>query len=145
MIRLAAALALVIAAAPSMEAQLATNKKVFSAITTAQASAPLPQIGQTMHLLTVVFPSEVATVNGLQVRIEGSFDRVRWFPISTDITSAPLVGSTVYQVIAAYGPFPFLRINNLLSTGGKAMHVYYSGHLIPTVPAITQTSDRFLL
>lgn len=126
-------------------AQLATHKKVFAGITTAQASAPLPQIGQTMHLLTVVFPAEPGAVSSIQVRLEASFDRLKWFPVSTDITSAPLIGTTVYQVVAAYGPFPFLRVNNVTGTGGKLMHVYYSGHTIPTVPAVTQASDRFLL
>ncbi|HBY64724.1 MAG TPA: hypothetical protein DEH78_33300 [Solibacterales bacterium] len=128
---------------PTQAQSPAVFRKVFSGVTTAQASAALPGIGQSMHLITVVFPSEAAPVNGIQVRIEASFDGSSYFPVSRDITSAPLLGGLVYQVAVAYAPWPYVRVRSLTST--PAMTVYYAGHIVPVVPAIQQTLDRFLL
>lgn len=119
--------------------------KVFDGITTAQTSNPVRNIGQVMHLITVVFPAESNAVTGLQVRIEASFDQTSWFPISNDITAAAAIGGRVYQMEKAFGPWPFIRVRSLNSTSSRLMTVYYSGSLIPTVSAILQATDRFLL
>lgn len=120
-------------------------KKVFDGITSVQASAALPNIGQTMHVITVLFPAEVSAVSGIQVRLEASFDNTTFFPVSPDITSAPLIGGQVYNIQVAYGPWPYVRVRSLISTGSKLMTVQYAGTGVPTVPAIQQKSDRFIL
>lgn len=119
--------------------------RVFTGITAAQTSGPLPNNGQAMHILTVVFPAEIAAVSGLRIRMEGSFDNSTFFPICEDITSAPLLGGRVYQIAAAFGAWPYVRVRSLNATGSKAMTVYYSGHVIPVVSTIQQQSDRFIL
>lgn len=120
-------------------------QKVFDGITAVQASAPLPNVGQTMHLITVLFPAEVSAVSSIQVRLEASYDNTTYFPISADIISAPLVGGQVYNIQVAYGPWPYVRVRTLLSTGSKLMTVQYAGTGVPTVPAVNQQSDRFIL
>jgi hypothetical protein len=129
----------------TLAATTAVFVKPFTAVTAPTASAAMPNIGQRMHLIAVFFPAEVATVTGLQIRIEASYDGASFFPISPDITRAPLLGGVVYQLEKAYGNFPFVRVRNVTATGGPAMTVYYSGHLNPVVPFITQTLDRFIL
>lgn len=120
-------------------------RNVFSAITTAQTSGPLPNIGQSMHLISVIFPAESATATGLQVRIEASYDGSQYFAISKDITSATNVGGIVYQFTSAYGVYPFVRVRSINTTGGKLMDVHYSGHTLPVVPFLEKQSDRFIL
>lgn len=119
-------------------------------ITTVQASPVAPVVagdgkgiqnkGQGGHVLVAFFSGAVADVTGLQLRIEVSFTCPNpptcstgdFFPISADITSAdydaacPLLGAVA--VVAANGPFPYLRVNNLIATpGALAMDVRYSG------------------
>lgn len=118
--------------------------KVFTGITAAQASAPVRNFGQTMHLVYVMFPGQSTTQSGLQVRIEASFDNSTYFPISEDITTAANVGGTVYDITSAFGPWPFIRVRSL-TTAPAAMTVYYSGHTIPAVSTIQERSDRFIL
>lgn len=127
----------------SAEAQTVVTK-VFSGITTAQTSAPLTNNGQSMHLLTVAFPSESADATGLKVRLEAAYSSSGpWIPISPDITTARLLGSSVYAIVPAYGSFPYLRVRSLNTTGGKAMHVYYSG--TDSATTVTQENDRYTL
>jgi len=132
-------------AAAAQQRKQTVFQKAFNGITAVQASAPLPNIGQTMHVITVLFPAEASAVSGIQVRLEASYDNTTYFPISADVTSAPLVGGQVYNIQVAYGPWPYVRVRTLLSTGAKLMTVQYAGTGIPTVPAINQKSDRFIL
>jgi len=120
-------------------------RKVFNGVTAVQASSPVPNLGQTMHVVTVLFPAEVGAVTGIQVRMEASYDNITYSPISADITTAPLVGGQVYNIQVAYGPWPYIRVRTLISTGSKLMTVQYAGTGIPTVPAVNQQSDRFIL
>lgn len=133
--------------AASLKAQQSNvvYKKVFNGITAPTASAPIENIGQMMHVIQVSFPAEVAAVSGIQVRIEASYDNVRYFPISSDIISCPLLAGKVYSFQKAYGPFPYVRVRNVIDTGGKLMTVVYSGHLNPVVPFVSEFSDRFVL
>lgn len=140
------AMLMLLAPRPMHGQQQATVQKVFSGITAAAASSPVRNIGQSMHILTVLFPAESADVTGLQVRLEASFEGLYWFPISSTITEAPKLGNVVYQIVVAYGPWPYVRVRNLASTpGGKALTAYYAGHVIPAVSAVTETTDRFIL
>jgi len=137
--------ALMLAAnAGSQTNQAAVFKKVFNGITAAQASAAVTNIGQTMHLIYVFFPTQSSTQTGIQVRIEGSYDNSVYFPLSEDITDAPLLGGIVYNVAAAFGPWPYIRVRSL-TTAPAAMTVYYSGHTLPAISVIQERSDRFIL
>jgi len=138
-------LLLTLLTAAAQPANRTVFRAVFTGATAAQASGPLPNIGQTMHVMTVLFPAEIAAVNGIQVRMEASFDNTTFFPISADITSAPLVGGQVYNIQVAYGPWPYVRVRSLVATGGPLMSVRYAGTAVPTVPAVNQKTDRFIL
>lgn len=137
-------LAMLILMPAAYSADQAVAVKVWTARTDAGASAPLRNIGQSQHLLTVLFPGRTEPVEGLQLRIEASFDQVRWFAISSDLTTAPAIGGRVYQIVAAYGPFPYIRVRSI-TAAPSPMDLWYSGSIIATVPAVQQETDRFLL
>jgi hypothetical protein len=135
-------------AALGQERQAAVMAQPFTAITTAQASGVLNNIGQMVHLLVVRFPAEGATVSGLQVRLEASYDNVGYFPIGADILSAPRLPAAgapfnVYAYARTYGVFPYLRVNSLNATGGPLMTVNYTGSLYPTTPTLALLADRW--
>ena len=121
------------------------TKQVFEHIADPSISGPMPNIGQSMHLISVMFPAESATVTGLQVRIEASYDNNLFFAISPDITSATNVGGIVYAFQSAYGCYPYIRVRSLTSSRPKFMDIQYSGHTLPVVPFIQKQSDRFIL
>jgi hypothetical protein len=130
--------------APAGAQPRAVFQRVFTTITTAQSSAPVTNSGQTMHILTVFFPSQAVTTTGFQVRLEGSFDNSTFFPIMEDLTRAPLIGGQVYGIAAAFGPWPYVRVRSV-NNPPAAMTVYYSGHTLPVVGFVAEKSDRFLL
>lgn len=122
----------------------AVFKKVFSGITTAQASAPVPNFGQTMHLIYVMFPGQTTTQSPLNIRIEASYDNVTYFGISESVSSAANVGGLVYDVQQAYGPWPYVRVRSLIAVPSP-MTIWYAGHTIPAVTGIQDKPDRFIL
>lgn len=122
----------------------AVFRKVLSGVTTPQASPSVQNIGQAMHIITVIFPQATAAVSGFQVRIEASYDNQTFFPISPDITTAPRLGGITYQIEKAYVPWPYIRVRSLIATA-EPMDVWYSGHMRPVVPFIAQELDRFIL
>jgi len=118
----------------------------FAGVTKAAASAPVRQIGQSMHTFKVEFPAEVAPVASLRVRLEGSFDNLAYFQISNEITTTYLLldGTSIYAFGLAYGVFPYIRVNSLNPTpGGKLMTVRYTGVIVPVVPSALRLSDRY--
>lgn len=118
--------------------------KALDSITAPAASAAVRNIGQTQHFITIMFPSAIATVSGIQVRIEASFDNSVWFPINADTTSAALVGGKVYAIAKAYAPWPYIRVRSVVAVSSP-MTVYYTGSTIPGSGVIDQQADRFVL
>lgn len=124
-------------------------ENVFSGITLAQASAPLRNVGQGMHLLKVTFPLENTTITGLTIQLEWSRDGVNWRPAGPAIGTAPVLtnGAGATDVIAYrtyYGVFRSIRINNVTNTtGGALATVKYIGTYIPVLPFATLQSDRW--
>lgn len=122
---------------------------VFDAITTAQQSNPLRNIGQAMHTVQVTFPDENTSVSSIQVRLEWTRDGSSWRPAGPDITTAPVltngVGDTdVVAYETYYGVFRAIRINSVVNTpGGEDLTVKYVGHLIPVMPFVTLQADRW--
>lgn len=98
---------------------------------TATVSAPLPNIGQAVHILTVTFPAAVADVDSFVIRIEASFDNADYFPISEDITSAVYTGSFAYAITRANGSYPFVRINYTTPAAGLTITANYTGSIQP--------------
>lgn len=136
--------------ARTQQIQEVVFENIFSGITTAQASNPIRNIGQSMHTLQVTFPLEVAAVTGIQIRLEWTRDGVNWRPAGPDITGAPVLDEGipgVTDVIAYetyYGVFRAIRVNNVIDTpGAEAMTVKYVGQIIPVVPFVTLQSDRW--
>lgn len=158
------ALLLLLAALP-VQAQRASEllgpgaifARVFTGITAATDGAVLSNRGQSQHVIVVTFPQAVATVSGIEVRIEGAFEcpdpgaqcsTAQWFPISADATEAPLLSATplVYTIATAYGSFPYIRVVSLQATpGAEPMTVDYVGNMIPIIPAVILTPDRIIL
>ena len=111
---------------------------VFQDLTAVEASEALPNIGQTLHLLAVVFPDESATVSSLKVRIEAAFNEAGpWFPISPDITEAPLLGGIV---LPDDGRLYALPLRASQQSAGYARRRGNDGLLLRS-PAITQHGD----
>lgn len=136
--------------ARSQQIQEVVFENIFSGITTAQASNPIRNIGQSMHTVQVTFPSEVAAVTGIQVRLEWTRDGSDWRPAGPDIVSVPVLDEGIpgtTDVIAYetyYGVFRAIRVNNVIDTPGmEAMTVKYIGQIIPVVPFVTLQSDRW--
>jgi len=135
----------------------AVFERVFTGITAATDSIVLQNRGQSQHVIVVTFPGAVATVSGLEVRIEAALEctdpstecaAAQWFPISADVTSAPLLSATplVYTIATAYGPFPYIRVTSKLPTpGAEPMTVDHVGNLVPIIPAVILTPDRIIL
>lgn len=143
LLRLAIVAAWLLIAANVDAQSAAVFQKVFSGITTAQASAPVKNFGQTMHLVYVFFPGQSTQQTGLQIRIEASYDNTTYFPISEDLTTVNSVGGIVYGIAPAFGPWPYVRVRSL--TSSAAMTVYYAGHTLPAVGVVQDKGDRFLL
>jgi hypothetical protein len=130
-------------------------ENVFSAITTAQVSSPFRNVGQAMHTLQVTFPSEVATVTGIQIRLEWcSYDCETlgggWKPMGPDITEAPVLDNgiagvtDVYAYTTYYGVFRSMRADMVTNTpGGEQLTARYTGAIIPVVPFVTLRDNRW--
>jgi hypothetical protein len=145
---LIAALALLLAAAKDLGAQQPQRtvfRKVFTGITSATTSAPVTNIGQSLHIIAIFFPTASDAVTGFQVRLEGSYDNTTYFPISPDVTTAPRLGSLTYQIEKAFAPYPFIRIRAVSANASFPMTVWYTGHRKPITSAIEAQQDRFIL
>jgi hypothetical protein len=132
-------------------------QRAFTGITAAADSAVMQNRGQSQHVIVVTFPSAVATISPIEVRIEAAFEcpdpqaqcsTAQWFPISADVTQAPLLSATplVYSIATAYGSFPYIRVVSLQATpGSEPMTVDYVGNMVPIIPAVIVTPDRIIL
>jgi hypothetical protein len=94
----------------------------------------------------VEFPTAVATVSLIQVRLEFSYDGITFLPLSQDIIEAPLLSGTVHAYALGYGAFRALRVRNVIPIPGApppAMTVRYMGHYLTTVTALGLLADRW--
>ena len=141
-------------AQPGQQPRSVIFSTALNAITGVQASAPIQNVGQAMHLIKVEFPSAVAAVSPIRVRLEAAYicndpplcAAALWIPISYDISTAPLLDGTVYAFEKGYGVFPLIRVRSIISVPGGVgnMTVRYQGHLLPIVPFVTQLADRWV-
>jgi hypothetical protein len=93
--------------------QSVTSGNFFNAVTTAQISSNFTNLGQTVHFLFYQATGGTANPQGVQIRLEGSFDGTNFIAISDDGTDPGQVGSNVVLGIGAY---PFIRANLLKCT-----------------------------
>lgn len=116
-------------------------------------SPPMPNEGQGGHLISVEFPNAAATVTGIQVRIEAAdtcpdppfCTSGDWRPISDDVTTVALVGSTYYQFVRANGAWRAIRVNSIIAIpGSEPMRVDYTGMPFP-IGSVISLGDRFEL
>ena len=106
------------------------NIQVFNAVTTAQTSNPLPNIGQAQHLLTYCPTS----VTSMQIWLEASFNNSTWFQITPVGTIGPGLGC---YTLEGGGYYPEVRVNlNTLVGGGATLSAWYSASDAP-IPAST--------
>jgi hypothetical protein len=103
------------------------QRRVFNAINSAQASAVITNIGQTVHVLTYTL---TAAPCQLRIRLEGSNDGTNFFPISQDSTeyTSPFTGSVNGAAVFAVGYYPAIRANLLRYTGcAGTLTAFYAG------------------
>lgn len=125
---------------------VAIIERVFTATTLATTSAPIRNIGQSLHVIVIEFPTAVGAVAPIQVRVEGSFDNTLYFPIMDDVVTVPLLGGRVYSINKANGVYPYVRVRSLVATpGALPMRLSYVGHVYSVLPVARQGVDRFLL
>lgn len=91
--------------------QSVTSANFFSGVSTAQASAPFTNLGQTVHFVFYQATGVTGNVTNLRIRIEGSFDGTTYFAISDDGGS---VGQNGTGMILGLGSYPFIRANLLV-------------------------------
>lgn len=120
----------------------------------ATPSIPMNNVGQSGHLISVEFPTAVASVTPIQVRIE-SADTCpdppfcatgNWRPISADIVGVGEVGTgTYFQLGSANGVWRAIRVNSILATPTSLpMRVDYTGSPFPFGP-IFNNGDFFTI
>jgi len=126
---------LTIAAAAGLTAQTGQGtvfkRNVFNGVTTAQASAALPNIGQAVHIMMVYFPTAVADVSAFTIRVEGSFDNSTYFPISEDVTTATYNGTFAYNISRCNAPYPYVRLRYVTAHASLPLTAHYTGALQP--------------
>lgn len=139
-----AAAALLISQQTPSQAQQQTvfKRAAISAVTVPTASAALPNIGQSVHILTAIFPAAVADVTGFVLRVEASFDNTTYFPISEDLTTATYNGSFAYAITRANGVYPFVRLR-YVTAAAPALTANYTGSLQP-IGQITLSGTRYI-
>jgi len=119
---------------------------IFTSTTLPAASPPVRNVGQSLHVIVIQFPTAVAAVAPIQVRVEASFDNILYLPIMDDIVTIPLLGGRVYSINKTNGVYPYIRVRSLLATpGALPMRINYVGHVYSVLPAIRVGVDRFLL
>lgn len=102
---------------------------------------------QASHVLVVEAPSAVATVTGIQVRIEAQFiNSGPWIPISEDITTVEDVSGSgdFYAAIRANGTVPAVRVRNVTNTGAEPLRVTYIGNPFP-IGIISVSNGRIII
>lgn len=83
----------------------------------------LPQQGQNTHFLTY---TTTGSITELLIRLEGSLDGTRFFPIGDD--AGDVSGTTaIAGAICATGEYPVVRANLVRITGGGSLTASYAG------------------
>jgi hypothetical protein len=103
----------------------ASNIGLPSAICVPTNGSPcgLPQFGQNLHFLTY---TTSGTVTELIIRLEGSLDGARFFPIGDD--AGDISGTTaIAGAVCATGQYPVVRANLVRIVGGGSVTANYSG------------------
>jgi hypothetical protein len=119
-------------------------RKVLSAITAPEASAPVTDAGRSNHLLMVESPGATGPIGGLVCRLEASFDGTNYVPISDDIVYLPRAGNRTYAMIRANGVYPAVRANCPTVPGAAApLNAFYVGSQFP-FGDVGFTGDRYL-
>lgn len=124
-------------------AQDTVFKKLISAATTPMTSATVPQIGQGLHMLAVIFPAASGTVSSIVVRLEASYDNSTFFPITPDITEGIYTGSFSFAMVRGNGNFPYVRARIVTASMSNPMDVWYTGAQHP-IGNTFLSGDRFL-
>lgn len=135
-----------IAMAASLAAQQNTvfKRNVFQGITTAQASAALPNIGQAVHIVTLIYPAASADVTAFTFRVEASYDNTTFFPIIEDITEAKYNGTYAYAVARCNGVYPYVRLRLVTANASNALTAHYTGSLQP-IGTVKFSTDRYVI
>jgi hypothetical protein len=83
----------------------------------------LPQLGQNIHFLTY---TTTGAISELLIRLEGSLDGVRFFPIGDD--AGDISGTIgISGAVCATGEYPVVRANLVRILGGGSLTASYSG------------------
>jgi hypothetical protein len=120
------------------------RRNVFQGATTAQASSALPNIGQAVHIVTLLYPTASADVSSFTFRVEASYDNSTYFPIIDDITEAKYNGSYAYAVARCNGVYPYVRLRLVTANATYPLTAHYTGSLQP-IGTVKFSADRYVL
>jgi len=134
---------LAITAALPAQQDTVFRRGIFSGITTAQASGTLPNIGQAVHIVTLMYPTAAADVGSFVFRVEASYDNTTYFPISEDITEAKYNGSMAYAVNRCNGVYPYVRVRLVTANASYPLTAHYTGSLQP-IGIVKFVNDRYI-
>jgi hypothetical protein len=121
----------------------------------AEASRPVANNGQSLHLL-VVFSNAAADETTTLCRIEAAFDcgspadvscsAAEWFPISFDLTTLRQVASLgiTYGMVRANGSYPYIRANCPTVDAANTHTVRYLGATFP-IGNVAFLGDRWII
>jgi hypothetical protein len=137
-------LSLMLAAAAFAQQNTVFRRNVFDGITTAQASAALPNIGQAVHIVTLIYPAASTTVTGFTFRVEASYDNSVFFAISEDVTEAFYTGSYAYAITRCNGVYPYVRLRLVTANASNALTAHYTGSMQP-IGIVKFATDRYVL
>ncbi|MCI0403455.1 MAG: hypothetical protein L0212_08030 [Acidobacteria bacterium] len=108
-----------------------TQQVALNAVSSAQTSAILRNVGQTSHLLTyTISPACNGASDSIRIFLEGSFDGASFVQISntgTDPSTAVLFASGYYPVVRA-------NLQNFICGGGGSLTARYSATNAPNGP-----------
>jgi hypothetical protein len=136
--------ALALAAGLTAQQTTVFKRNVFDGITTSQASAALPNIGQAVHIVTLIYPTATADVTSFTFRVEASFDNSSFFPIIDDITTAEYNGSYAYAIARCNGVFPYVRLRLVTANATYPLTAHYTGSLQP-IGTVRFSNDRYIM
>lgn len=103
------------------------NVPVFAANTSCATgsliSAPITNVGQSVHVISYNFGNSTGNLNGVVARIFASTDNVNYFQISDD----GMPQAATPSLLVGYGSYPFVKVYVIGGSTGCLVKVDYSG------------------
>jgi hypothetical protein len=106
---------------------------IFTNITAPTASAAVHNIGQNIHLLSILFTSQsghTCSAPAPNIGIEGGFNGTQYTRVASITSISPDDSGNLAALVTGLGAFPFVRINARgFDTTNCQLSAWYSGSL----------------